>query len=239
MKKIKIIPKSEESSFIINIEKASVHIPDWYKLSKQKIKGLEKFSLIPDFPETTTSTYKKCSPFLDALTNGYIFYLTQDIEVLIKDDGSPYIIWRPANMPDLVTSHHNDQWSGLEWPKDCHEFVYKWENNFIIKTPKRYSILFTQPMHRQSVFTILDGIVDTDTYKAPVNFPFVLNDLKWEGIIPAGTPMAQVIPFKREPWEHKIGSDKEIKEKNEILGNLTSLFFNSYKKQFWNKKEYR
>ena len=94
-------------------------------------------------------------------------------------------------------------------------------------------------MHRESVFTILDGIVDTDQYKAPVNFPFVLNDVKWEGIIPAGTPMAQVIPFKRESWEHKIGSDKERQEQEKITRKLKTLFFNSYKRQFWSRKEYK
>jgi hypothetical protein len=94
-------------------------------------------------------------------------------------------------------------------------------------------------MHRKSVFTILEGVVDTDQYKAPVNFPFVLNDVKWEGIIPAGTPMAQVIPFKRESWEHKIGSDKERQEQEKINRKLKTLFFNSYKRQFWSRKEYK
>jgi hypothetical protein len=81
--------------------------------------------------------------------------------------------------------------------------------------------------------------VDTDTYKAPVNFPFVLNDVKWEGIIPAGTPMAQVIPFKRESWKHRIGSDKELKEQKNVDMKLKTLLFNSYKKHFWSSKEYR
>jgi hypothetical protein len=73
----------------------------------------------------------------------------------------------------------------------------------------------------------------------PVNFPFVLNDVKWEGIIPAGTPMAQAIPFKRESWKYKIGSDKQIMEQYKIEKRLKTLFFNSYKKQFWSTKHYR
>jgi hypothetical protein len=81
--------------------------------------------------------------------------------------------------------------------------------------------------------------VDTDTYKAPVNFPFVLNDVKWQGLIPAGTPMVQVIPIKRDSWEHEIGSDKERQEQNKITAQLKTLFFNSYKRQFWSRKEYK
>ena len=55
----------------------------------------------------------------------------------------------------------------------------KWVNPYVIKTPPGYSVLITQPFHRESVFTILPGIVDTDKYKSQVHFPFVLKDNKW------------------------------------------------------------
>ena len=55
----------------------------------------------------------------------------------------------------------------------------------------------------------------------------------------AGTPMVQVIPIKRDSWEHKIGSDKERMEQSMITNKLKTLFFNSYKKQFWARKEYK
>jgi len=51
--------------------------------------------------------------------------------------------------------------------------------------------------------------------------------------------MDQIIPFKRESWKHKIGSDKELIEQNKIQRKLKTLFFNSYKRQFWARKEYR
>jgi hypothetical protein len=51
--------------------------------------------------------------------------------------------------------------------------------------------------------------------------------------------MAQVIPFKRESWKHKIGSDKERIEQEKIVKKLKTLFFNSYKRQFWTSKNYR
>ena len=51
--------------------------------------------------------------------------------------------------------------------------------------------------------------------------------------------MAQVIPIKRESWEHKIGSFKEIKEASLVNSKLATLFFNSYKRQFWSRKEYK
>jgi hypothetical protein len=90
------------------------------------------------------------------------------------------------------------------------------------------------------VFTILPGVVDTDQYKAPVNFPFVLNEAdKFEGLIPAGTPMAQVIPFKRDSWQMELGSQEEFKEQLKVTNKLRTKFFDSYKTQYRQLKEYK
>jgi hypothetical protein len=94
-------------------------------------------------------------------------------------------------------------------------------------------------MHRESIFTILPGIVDTDQYNAPVNFPFVLNDVTYEGLIPAGTPMAQVIPFKRESWEMSLGTQEDLENQNKTTIRLRTRFFDSYKSQFRQPKEYK
>jgi hypothetical protein len=184
-------------------------------------------------PGEVAHTIKKCIPIFDAMTSGYILYTQVDVQVTQKD-GLPYWTWADQN----AISFHAIIQAPLHPARN--EAPYpKWNNPYAITTPPGYSVLFTQPMHRESVFTVLPGIVDTDAYKAPVNFPFVLNDVKWEGLIPAGTPMVQIIPFKRESWEHKIGSDKELEEQKKITKKLHTLFFNSYKRQFWSKKDYR
>jgi hypothetical protein len=53
----------------------------------------------------------------------------------------------------------------------------------------------------------------------------VINDPMFEGLIPKGTPVAQVIPFKRDKWKMKIGSKKEIEEQNKISTKLTTKIF--------------
>ena len=205
-------------------------VPEWYKNTPEYISEHgKKIITVGD----TAHTVKKCIPVFDAITAGYILYTQVDVQVSTQD-GIPYYNWSDQNAiafhPEKQASLHPLE-NGAPYPK--------WINPYAIATPPGYSTLFTAPMHRESVFTILDGIVDTDQYKAPVNFPFVLKDTKWEGIIPAGTPMAQVIPFKRESWEHKIGSDKERQEQEKITRKLKTLFFNSYKRQFWSRKEYK
>ena len=115
----------------------------------------------------------------------------------------------------------------------------KWINPWSIQTPKGYSVLFTQPMHRESPFCIMDGIVDTDSYNAPVNFPFVLNDWNYEGMIPAGTPMAQVIPFKRDSWQMEMGKQEDYIKQQKTTMHLRTSFFDSYKNKFRAPKEYK
>ena len=205
-------------------------VPDWYKDTPEYIGDQGKKILgngnIPH-------TIKKCIPVLDAMTAGYILYTQVDVQVT-QVEGLPYYNWADQ---DAISFHPIEQ-APLHPLRN--EAPYpKWTNPYAITTPTGYSVLFKQPMHKESVFTILEGIVDTDQYKSPVNFPFVLNDVKWEGLIPAGTPMAQVIPFKRESWKHKIGSNKERIEQNLVTAKLKTLFFNSYKRQFWSRKEYK
>jgi hypothetical protein len=205
-------------------------IPEWYRETPEYRIDTGR-TWIDTF---TPSTIKKCMPVFDAITAGYVLYTQVDIQVLTNEDGFPSYTWPDQ---EAIGMHIIDQ-APLH-PKKNEAPYPKWNNPYAITTPPGYSVLFTQPMHRESVFTIFEGIVDTDTYKAPVNFPFVLKDNKWEGIIPAGTPMAQIIPFKRESWLHKIGSDKERQEQEKVSRKISTMLFNSYKKQFWFKKEYK
>ena len=94
-------------------------------------------------------------------------------------------------------------------------------------------------MHHDLPFTIFPGIVDTDTYYAPVNIPFTMNDQKFEGLIPKGTPIVQVLPFKRESWKKSFGGDFEKNNIKQISYSIKSKFFDSYKTMFRSKKQYK
>jgi hypothetical protein len=172
-------------------------------------------------------------PVFDAITSGYIITLPADVYVSIKD-GQQFFEWSSLG---LVAFHPIEQ--APEHPARKPHAYPKWMNPWSIKTPKGYSTLFVQPMHRESVFTILSGIVDTDMYTAPVNFPFVINDPNFEGMITKGTPIAQVIPFKRDSWIIKIGNEKDIKNQKAVGQQLLTKFFDKYKTMFWSKKEYK
>jgi hypothetical protein len=181
----------------------------------------------------TKATIKRCMPVFDAITSGYIIVSPADVYVRIKD-GQQYFEWSSLG---LIAFHPIEQ--APEHPARNKHAYPKWMNHWAIRTPKGYSTMFVQPMHRESVFTILPGIVDTDEYYAPINFPMVINDPEFEGLIPKGTPIAQVIPFKRDFWNMQFGGEKEIKEQKENSVQLDTKFFDRYKNMFRKNKEYK
>ena len=55
-------------------------------------------------------------------------------------------------------------------------------------------------------------------------------------MIPAGTPIAQVIPFKRDSFKMSIGEDAERKESYNSNARLKSVFADAYRK-FWREEK--
>lgn len=203
--------------------------PSWYKNTNSY------FGLTMEINDgVVNETIKKCMPVFDAMTAGYIIKTYVDVYVTQVND-LPYYQW-PSFEP--IDFHLNDQ-APLH-PNYKNAPYPKWISPWSIKTTPGYSCLFVSPMHHENkIFTILPGIVDTDKYISPVSFPFTLNNIQWTGLIPAGTPIAQVIPFKRDSFKMEFGNHNNIKEINKNVVGLRSLIFNSYKKQFWSKKIYR
>jgi hypothetical protein len=214
---------------------ASQFIPDWYKNTESYVGGEKK----PIGGASSSGTIKRCMPVFDAIVAGYIITSPVDVFVSQKEDEEgkkfPYYEWASLN----AIQFHPVEQAPIHPNRNGHIMYPKWINPWSIKTPKGYSVLITQPFHRESIFTILPGVVDTDAYTNPVNFPFVLNDTSFSGMIPAGTPIAQVIPFKRENWKGKLGGQKEFIEQQQVGMQMFTKFFDRYKTLFRSPKEYK
>ena len=90
-------------------------------------------------------------------------------------------------------------------------------------------------------FSIIAGIVDTDTFLNEVNFPIVINGDKYnelDTIIERGTPYVQCIPFKRESWKMQI-KPMDSKEYMENRFFMLKYIVHNYKKLFWRKKSWK
>jgi hypothetical protein len=205
-------------------------LPEWFKKTHSYLNDKKEFLT----GQATTATVKKCVPVFDAITAGYIILSPTDLQITQTPQG-PKFMWPYS---DLINSQSNLQ--AFFYPDiDQINPIYKWRNKWSIKTPKGYSCFFMPPMHREKQpFRILEGVVDTDNYQIPVEFPFVLNDANFEGIIPAGTPIAQVVPFKRDGFEMEIKPFNYASHKKSFA-TLRQTFFNGYRDRFWSRKEYK
>jgi len=210
------------------------NLPNWYLQMKEYVHDKkEPNPKHDDGKPNNPSTIKKCMPVFDAITAGYILFTPFDLYIK-QVDNEPYYMWNAGE----ITFHPKPQFN--YYPK-LNEYIAapKFINNWIIETPKGYSCLIIPPMHRPDTkINILPGVVDTDNYAYTIHFPFALENKKFEGLIPAGTPMAQVIPFKREKWKMQFGNEENRKKAHKIDYQLNTKWFNSYKLQFWNKKEF-
>ena len=209
-------------------------VPYWYSNFPKLIKNSKKFILDQD--GNSNATVKFCVPLIDSLITGYLIRLEYDVQV-IKNNDKISLSWKGGGS-NLIETHDQNQIPEELVSDEFYKEVFKFSNFWSVKTPKGYSLLVVHPLNRTDLpFLTLSGIVDTDDYNLPINLPFFIKK-NFEGIIPAGTPIAQLIPIKREPWRHFLQDFKE--DFFEVqLAKASSIIYRSYKKIFWKRKSYK
>jgi len=225
-----------------------LNIPDWYKKLEHT---LEK------------RTIKGCMPFLDTLISGYLLKMPQDFNLIhnvdnknekgeiFKDSFQTFALSKfsldlsakKINLNSGVDVHDKGQVEGSPFiEKNKNLPFYKIYNPWKIKTPQGYSCLFVPPLNNSDDrFSIIPGIVDTDTYTNEINFPIIINGDKYpilETTIKKGTPYVQIIPFKRDNWKMTLRPRKQKEVQNSVMFYELTLI-NRYKEKFWNKKSWK
>jgi hypothetical protein len=238
--KIYFEPSDKQSEILFDRPRSAVQsLPQWYKDMPTRMDGEKLDGLSKEGTAVSNLTLKGCSPFLDALSSGYIFELPFDIEFRKNDQGLVNIRW--ATNIDLIGSHGPDQAPGIPSPVGGAESLLKWRPGWRVITPKGYSSLFTHPLNRHDLpFRTFSGVVDTDMYNLEVELPFQLLPTTLDKdilILEKGTPICQVIPFKRENWNSDVVPFNENENRKNGF-KLKSKIVRSYKQQFWQKKSY-
>jgi hypothetical protein len=149
-------------------------------------------------------TVKRCPPFVDAMTSGFLIPLICDLKV---EDGE--FTW-DSDLPaggdaacprTPIGLHDPGQLAGAP-VFDADRVVIKFHNPWTIEAPEGWSLLFTHPVNRFDLpFVTFTGLVDCDRYRdAWIHFPAHWRDEGFSGVLPKGTPVAQCFPIKRETW---------------------------------------
>jgi hypothetical protein len=175
---------------------AVLGLPDWFKAMPQKA-----FSSVL---QTEQMTVKKCPPFIDAMTCGFLVPLIADLRVengtFSWDRDVPSgALMNYSRSP--IDFHDNSQLSGTPF-FDEDRFVIKFTNFWTFEVPAGYSLLITHPFNRHDLpFVTLTGLVDADAYRDNfINFPAHWRDFEFTGVLPRGTPVAQCVPMRRDAW---------------------------------------
>ena len=235
-KSIKWIPLSYDADLIVpSPQPAKRYIPQWYKDTPIWRGGSKKITNYPDGQWDSNATFKKCTPFLDPYMSGYIQELWCDVTFYHKD-GKLAVDYDSTIPPVSI----RDGTSYLMIDEGYEQIELVWHTQWEPITPSGYSTLYTHPHNRPDLpFSSLTGVIDTDSWSVPGTYPFLLRK-GFVGTIPAGTPIYQMIPFKRDEWDsHKLDFSEETEKT--IDNNLRKLKFHvtdGYKKMHWNRKKY-
>ena len=171
-------------------------VPDWYK----KIPNLTVNQQVQD---EDANRIKKCMPFIDALSIGYMVTLPYDLYVQ-NVNNAPYLVWNKILGETGAPSWRNKVAHEKLVPEGYFPMEYTWNPCVSIKIPKGYSMIATHPFNRHDLpFTTLTGVIEGDfaMYSGGA-IPFYIRK-GFEGLIPQGTPIVQLIPFLQESWKSK------------------------------------
>jgi Family of unknown function (DUF6065) len=188
---IEFLCRAEDRGVIADPVPARSALPDWFR----RLKGVDTDQLTASDDGLTV---KRCLPFLDALATGWILPLAATVRLDISDDGKHVEAGWEFDRT-MVSNHSAFQVAGNPYePRP----PMKFHNYWTIRTAPGWSCLFVPALNRPNpVVEVFSGIVDTDAFPTPVNFPFVATAPDGVHVLAKGTPIVQVIPFQRADAE--------------------------------------
>jgi hypothetical protein len=192
--KIEFMCSEDDFGAIARPTPAGKVIPGWYK------------ALSPADQGQGVYTMKRCVPLLEAMSTGWILSAPVDITFNVSSDRVDTLSHYPKQ---LVSSHAAVQVKGSPWE---HRVVLKIDTLWSAKTSPGWSCLYTRPLNRVSPdIEPFSGVVDTDTFHQNIVVPLYTPHREGTFTLEKGTPLVQVIPFRRE----RLASDIRVPTKSE------------------------
>lgn len=221
----------------LQFEPASLHLPTWYKKMDPYKNG--KPTLMNG--ELVDATVKRCAPVYDALSFGYMAVLHCDLQINIDQVGDDEyrLSMQYSTGPVPIGARQHSPKHSLVLDDSYHPVEFTWLVRWQICTEPNSSVLITHPLNRLDLpFTTSSGVMDTDSGFLVENgaAPFYLKK-GFDGFIPCGTPMFQVIPFERQKYKHEV---RELSESNKFkrIHEWQKHFANGYRKEYRSSKKF-
>ena len=178
-----------------------------------------------------------CMPFTDTFVTGYIQETWTDIWIEHNENGT--FFYHPAG-PKIMSERPLEASSLSPYISGFLPQHFTWHPPWMPELPKGYSCIITHPLNRDELpFKTLTGIIDCDkfyTSEKQSNIPFLLKE-DFSGMIKKGTPMYQIIPFKRENWKSSVNK-WDLQKQLAITQKIRQHMWNGYKKLCWTRKRF-
>jgi hypothetical protein len=227
---VEFIPRDQDVYDNVPCPKPSkTYAPQWFKDIPGSSLNVNETAML--------KTVKHCMPFVDGMFSGYTQELACD--VLITNDGSDELSysWKGKFQP---LSSREDEGKDKNLMPSTAEYYHKdfhWNTFWEPKTPDGYSTLYYHPANRFDLpFTTMSGIIDTDKWSITGPLPFLLKK-GFTGLIPAGTPIYQMIFIKRESWE-SIKKEYDSNFNEDMYNSIRKSNDIGYKQLYWSRKDY-
>jgi hypothetical protein len=161
-------------------------------------------------------TVKQCPPFVDAMAHGVLILLPCDVTV---DRGSFSWAW---NIPEPSTSGHPRsplsfhvaaQFPNAPFARNGQAAI-KFNSFWTVELEPGWSLFATHPVNRDDLpFRLITGLVDADRFHdGGINFPGVWVEPEFSGVLPKGTPVAQVFAVPRAAPQLVFESFDEVRK---------------------------
>ena len=221
-------------------------VPEEWKALPKIVDGSadgEPISISDNLPNRKIRTRRMCPAINDAFNFGYTLYSLTDIYINAENDdfievNAPIDISPPYITEGMVTTIIESKHIQGYNKKYFHKIPIKIFVGFSIKTDPGYSCWFTSPIGNNNLpIEAVDAVIDTDMLAAGRPFSFFVHK-GFNGTLSAGTPILQVIPFKRDTFTKVIVEDFSEKEDMNNSFKLASKFSNAYKNFFWQRKKF-
>ena len=221
-----------------NPEPSAKSMPNWYLDAEIYAKDPRNGKFIPNYDGGKLPTFKACPAILDLFTTGYVLKTPCDLK--FYKENNMFKVDVPAKYKDFCDSR--PPMPGFKVPKGYAKSHFHWWPNWAPELPEGYSALYVNPLNNFGLpFITVAGIIDNDKFNTPGLMPFFLQE-DFEGVVPAGTPYVQIIPFKRDDWEMdlKMHTPEEILERHKKSADTFRIPDGGiYKKSFWTRRKYK
>jgi hypothetical protein len=216
----------------------SKSMPQWYKEADRFAKMPNgEYWVGPD--KGKIPTWKACPAILDILTTGYSLVTPCDIEFFLDGAGQIDVKIEDPMYKDFAT--RRTPMPQFRHPEGYYNYHFAWMPDWAVKVPEGYSVLYVSPFNRYDLpIMTVSGIIDNDKVNLPGSFPFFVQE-GWTGVLPAGTPYAQLLPFLREDWKSEITIPTSSQMMNHNIENSKKYRVPDggvYQKEVWTKRLY-